>query len=59
MTVAEARAWVATLPPEQRPRAQEALTALWDDGFLRGAGKCPRVNPFDSAAETARKRKRA
>lgn len=46
MTPTEAHAWLATLPEAQRGPGRAALSGAFHDGFLRGAAKLPRIDPY-------------
>ena len=59
MTPEQARKLVSTLPAEFRESALAGLVEAWEQGFLTGVAKLPRINPFAQKAPAAEpKRKR-
>lgn len=60
MNFAEIKAALAKLPAAEREWWRAALEHTHDDGFGRGAGHCPRENPFSltAPAEPEKKRRR-
>lgn len=47
MTIAQARDAIAAFPVDQQALVIAIARAASSDGFYRGAGKLPNINPFD------------
>lgn len=47
MTVPQIREALAAFPVDQHALLVAMVRGAWDDGFGAGAGRLPRVNPFD------------
>lgn len=56
MTPAEALRAIASLPPDLQAIGRAIGSAGFHEGFLRGAGKLPRVDPFSATSEAPSKK---
>lgn len=56
-TPGKATEWLKSLPDTEHAAGQAALEALWEDGFLVGAGGLPRRNPMQPPASMKNKGK--